>query len=1572
MAKDKVTELKGIVRNTKDSASTDGECDEVINLRFKDKSWRPVGTLKNVEGFDALGTYGYERLFVHTNEYRHLFGIRNSNLYWIGNISDSSVVTPFLANSTTHKQPQLIKENVSLDMNICQTGHLMVVIDDGLTYFLYRPYADRYDLVISDFNNQIDHRLMPYGNVEFMVDLERAEDGRPFIFSNKIESAGIQDAWNKQDAQDKLDEESAVMRDVIYKTQKCITTLNLFWGAFVVCTAAELYDGTFILMSQPALMLAPNMKSTAHFQGWNADLLANKYYIQNGNIYTLSHNAAYCGGAVAYKVPWLTQGNKSIVHDTRYGCTALHSQYWSVNGVETLQNLNLPDRPNKVDYDYDKDLVNDNDFEAQAIDTYRFYWDGDSTSHAKVGGYTYNSYSVMTNMTEELPLHATGDEYGDRTYCFHYANKLKYRINSIIPSEYKDVVRNVSVFITPQAQVLDLKKYADSYIYTENYTVEHSIHRMIAEFKYNLRPVDKITKELMDEMMMYKIGEINMDDFKESNIGKWIELKIEEGVLTNLLSQDRLVTDSVGRNSYDAKVAFPYNNRLHIADYVEELFHGWLLDHFFYSEGVGQFPGGQYNISSQSGSDKVGWIKVTIDENGTHRVVVRDILLPDRTSGSQTPLANSKQIRYLNPLLSYPDRNAKEMEIYISNGVSIPGQANTFHETYTLTAHDHINYAYYITPDLRPIDTRLTVTGSGGAASPAEVNSKEAYHNRMKASRTNNPIYFPNENTYSVGNGKIVGMAANEVVLATGQLGDAPLYVFCSDGVYGLFVDSSGQLTYNFARVISEYVCNNARGIFNIHGGVLFPTEKGYILLEGMQTRDVTDKVEGAPFNTADIPQIQTLTNHNQLVKLYDKISSEDFINFIKTCTGGYNFADKEVWLTNKSKGYSYVIDDNGTYFKRTDNGVQFVNDFPRTYLLDNDVVDGNRVSTLRNLMDEEKDTQQTMFLTRAIKNDTQEFKQTERLIIRGEFHVPAIEANNVRKVDLRTVNPIIPEKISVHEPQNVITVQQNTESSSNLIVPRKVFRNYIAVTDVESIEWLRDKDNNQITFTDNAGTLAAVQHLFNVGYMTDPSLGWQKMRASDSVEYMLTVNANSYDVHIKFSKSSVYATPWGASGRAVFYFFDGWEGTCSELLSILNGTTARGKVCFLTYDTTTSTTTNYGLYQFKMNSNGTINFQDTIIVANEMNVNSNYRFAYIYFNRTVTPPVNSLVDEERFMDSIPTSNEGCHNYIQHRVINNIGFTLSATKYNNLVNVAVGNNVLYLDDGKTQSVTFSATLAQAQTSVAYTTVLNNYNQGVYGRASVSQTKYTIPRNTYVRLYDSSNVYLHTIYYTGSGMATWLQLTNTTQYPAVTLSNKNTTCALTNGAFYHISIGFYDTVGGVSVYRSVNTTKKYTGTTGSLTLSAIYTDLNLITPTMFVDITDADKLSGYNLILKAESYMTVTYRYNGQTKTANIYIEANEFIDAATFVGKIESGSYKSWSTDELKAGCYLFGSYDNKKWALLGARERDGDFRDIGLIAYRTDCKYFRLLFVGQLADKSSIEYIEQIVSDRMYRTKIR
>ena len=57
-----VVSLKGIVRNKPQSAATDGDCEDIINLRFQDGAWRGVGS-KTTKSYSIVSDKYFKKIY---------------------------------------------------------------------------------------------------------------------------------------------------------------------------------------------------------------------------------------------------------------------------------------------------------------------------------------------------------------------------------------------------------------------------------------------------------------------------------------------------------------------------------------------------------------------------------------------------------------------------------------------------------------------------------------------------------------------------------------------------------------------------------------------------------------------------------------------------------------------------------------------------------------------------------------------------------------------------------------------------------------------------------------------------------------------------------------------------------------------------------------------------------------------------------------------------------------------------------------------------------------------------------------------------------------------------------------------------------------------------------------------------------------------------------------------------------------------------------------------------------------------------------------------------------------------
>ena len=115
----------GIVRNTSNTASKDGQMEELINLRSKNGSLKSIPPMVPVQGLYANE---YQHIYIHNNSaYKHLLGVKNNMLYYFADMSNDDVV--YMLNNDTVQEIVSVKETATMS----QIGNICVFIE----YFIF-------------------------------------------------------------------------------------------------------------------------------------------------------------------------------------------------------------------------------------------------------------------------------------------------------------------------------------------------------------------------------------------------------------------------------------------------------------------------------------------------------------------------------------------------------------------------------------------------------------------------------------------------------------------------------------------------------------------------------------------------------------------------------------------------------------------------------------------------------------------------------------------------------------------------------------------------------------------------------------------------------------------------------------------------------------------------------------------------------------------------------------------------------------------------------------------------------------------------------------------------------------------------------------------------------------------------------------------------------------------------------------------------------------------------------------------------------------------------------------------
>ena len=415
-------------------------------------------------------------------------------------------------------------------------------------------------------------------------------------------------------------------------------------------------------------------------------------------------------------------------------------------------------------------------------------------------------------------------------------------------------------------------------------------------------------------------------------------------VLTNLQFQPELTDDSYSHNQTFTKKLFNYNNKLHIADIEQKFYKGYPLEMFISYAGtektIDKF------ISTTYINTAVGEVKVSREQD----------------------YLNNNRFVLLSPFLSYPDSRAYKMVIsilYKERGESGNYEYYLFNKTFQLKPHDFLNLAYYLPSDkIEPIDiTGDIISTSEIPTAPSDENNIESNPNKVKVSATDNPFVFPVEQTYTVGTGKIIGMAASTPALSQGQYGQFPLYVFTDDGIYMMQV-GTGDVIYTNVFPVSRDVCNNPDSIIPLDNAIAFTTERKLLLLSGYSVKSISTSLEA------------------EYIPNPGRVYTEPINNILNEFDIAYNYQFEEIIIKAKESETAFVYDIRNKIWRQRefDRISYFISSYPETYAISEE-------GDVYNLSKENRpslETKSIVIQTAPILLGSIGFKKIERAILRG------------------------------------------------------------------------------------------------------------------------------------------------------------------------------------------------------------------------------------------------------------------------------------------------------------------------------------------------------------------------------------------------------------------------------------------------------------------------------------------------------------------------------------------------------------------------------------------------------------
>lgn len=492
----------------------------------------------------------------------------------------------------------------------------------------------------------------------------------------------------------------------------------------------------------------------------------------------------------------------------------------------------------------------------------------------------------------------------------------------------------------------------------------------------------KVSESIKNTSTFYKLCSLEIADAIAGNKRK--DIIVDNEYLQSLVTREVMTDDYLTHDQLHADYSFVYNSRLNLSGLKRKPFTGYMAQSMFaYCNGRYNWQpnGSTLNISMVVFSTDDYSIVVYIKENGQEYAVVSgehfygmEMQLfcsseMESTSGSTQTTKKSKHS--WGCYVFYPNPNAYKMVIYNFGAACY---------AIDLKQHEFLNGAFAVL-DYELVREKNFSSLPSVHLSYEDNNFPIEIANKIYTSEVNNPFYFPVLGINTVGTGEIKGICSAAKALSEGQFGQFPLYAFTSEGVWALEVSSTG--TYSAKQPITRDVCINPDGITQLDSAVLFPTDRGIMLISGSQTQCISEAINSEyPFDALQLPgfdKLHTMLGHEPAT---DKcLPTLPFTKFLKQCRMLYDYVHQRVIVYAPGITYAYVFS-----LKTNQWGMMFsniashLNSYPDALAMD-------KKNAVLNFSVPVTDTVKCLYVTRPLKLEAANVLKTVASVIqRGLF----------------------------------------------------------------------------------------------------------------------------------------------------------------------------------------------------------------------------------------------------------------------------------------------------------------------------------------------------------------------------------------------------------------------------------------------------------------------------------------------------------------------------------------------------------------------------------------------------------
>lgn len=233
-------------------------------------------------------------------------------------------------------------------------------------------------------------------------------------------------------------------------------------------------------------------------------------------------------------------------------------------------------------------------------------------------------------------------------------------------------------------------------------------------------------------------------------------------------------------------------------------------------------------------------------------------------------------------------------------------------------------------------------------------NTTRNYANNMRVAETSYPMYFPTKQVYMFGNQKIVGVGRLTLPMSQDTYGFYSLMVFCTDGIFALGVDRSGDGAYTSITYTSPEVCNYRSTICEIGGAVIFSTKKGLMIITSNDNGVAyVPHLNGKPRFIPSTTPLTKYEGHDIYRKIVTStdifssissfgvrsfsyaISHNDFVQYVNNSSAVVRYINEKhkLLVYNGSYDYSYLIDIQTGYTTKLPVRICFDDDNAQSYV---------------------------------------------------------------------------------------------------------------------------------------------------------------------------------------------------------------------------------------------------------------------------------------------------------------------------------------------------------------------------------------------------------------------------------------------------------------------------------------------------------------------------------------------------------------------------------------------------------------------------------------------------------------